>query len=35
LGAIVNLDTLSFTHHERDTTNGTRHTGGAGHRRAS
>jgi hypothetical protein len=35
LGAIVNLDTLSLTHHERDTTDRTRHTGGTGHRRAS
>jgi hypothetical protein len=35
LGAIVNLDALSLTHHERDTTNGTRHTGSTGHRRAS
>jgi hypothetical protein len=35
LGAIVNLDTLALTHHERDTTDGTRHTGGASHQRGS
>jgi hypothetical protein len=35
LRAIINLDTLSFAHHERDPTDRTRHTGGTGHRRAS
>lgn len=32
LGAIVNFNTLSLTHHEGDTTDGTWHTGSAGHR---
>jgi hypothetical protein len=35
LRAIVNLDALSLTHHEGNLTDGTRHTGGAGHRRTS
>jgi hypothetical protein len=35
LRAIVNLDALSFTHHEGDPTDGTRHTGGTGHRQVS
>ena len=35
LWAIVNFHALSLTHHEGDTTDGTRHTGGTGHRRAS
>jgi hypothetical protein len=35
LRAIVNLDALSLAHHERDAANGTWHTGGTGHRRAS
>jgi hypothetical protein len=35
LGAIVDLDPLSLTHHEGDTTDRTRHTGGAGHGRYS
>ena len=35
LGAIVNLDTLPLAHHEGDTTDGTRHTGSTGHKRAS
>jgi hypothetical protein len=35
LWAIVNLDALSFTHHERDPTDGTRHTGSTGHRQVS
>jgi hypothetical protein len=32
LGAIVNLHALPLTHHERNTTDGTRHTGSTGHR---
>ena len=35
LGAIVDLDALSFTHHEGEPTGGTRHTGGTGHRQIS
>ena len=35
LGAIVDLDALSLTHHKGNLTDRTWHTGGAGHRRTS
>ncbi len=35
LGAVVNLNAFALTHHERATTDGARHNGGASHQQAS